>query len=276
MFSVDALFLDAQTSPSRHPRPIHQCLQPATRVINTLTRLVHGGSEWWRSHSKNGACPKHPEPEINDRIPHVSSTRKSQGLGRRTNDYWKWEGNETLIRIHKTPRRQNFVPQDCEDCPCDPRIICDERETEQKFKSNTRVIKDVWRLKGDNNETSNKLNEFWTGKSTFKVLASAEVIDEGSSYEVSQGVITLCTHCQGLNTIPLTDVFVPYQYHIVVGKHEVDHPTVSVILWRNRKNRSLEFHFSKSACDLMTSKYAKFSLTINLIEVPPEVPCFVL
>ena len=87
-----------------------------------------------------------------------------------------------MIRIHKTPRRQNFVPQDCEDCPCDPRIICDERETEQKFKTNTRVIKDVWRLKGDNNETSNRLNEFWTGTSTFKVLANAEVIDEGDSY----------------------------------------------------------------------------------------------
>ena len=181
-----------------------------------------------------------------------------------------------MIRIHKTPRRQNFVPQDCEDCPCDPRIICDERETEQKFKTNTRVIKDVWRLKGDNNETSNRLNEFWTGKSTFKVLANAEVIDEGGSYKVNQGVITLCTHCQELDTIPLTDVFVPYQYHIVVGKHEVDHPTVSMILWRNRKNRTLEFLFDKSTCDLMTSKFAKFSLAINLIEVPREVPCFVL
>ena len=182
---------------------------------------------------------------------------------------------ETLIRIHKTPRRQNFVPQDCEDCPCDPRIICDERETEQRFKTNTRVIKDTWRFKGDN-ETTSKLNEFWTGKSTFKVLANAEVIDGDKSYKVNQGVITLCTHCSELNTIPITDVFVPYQYHMEVGKHEVDHPKVSVILWRDRKNRTLEFQLSKSPCDLMTSKFAKFSLAINLIEVPREVPCFVL
>ena len=181
-----------------------------------------------------------------------------------------------MIRIHKTPRRQNFVPQDCEDCPCDHRIICDERETEQKFKTNTRVIKDMWRFKGDNNETTNKLNEFWTGRSTFKVLANAEVIDSDKSYKVSQGVITLCTHCSELNTIPITDVFVPYQYHIEVSKHEVDHPKVSVILWRDRKNRTLEFQLSKSPCDLMTSKFAKFSLTINLIEVPRDVPCFVL
>ena len=273
MFSVDALFLDAQTSPSQHPKPIHQCLQPATRVINTLMRLVHGGSEGWHSHS-TGACQKHPE--INDNIPHVSPTRKSQGLSKKNEDYWQWEGEETLIRIHKTPRRQNFVPQDCEDCPCDHRIICDERETEQKFKTNTRVIKDKWRFKGDNNETTNKLNEFWTGRSTFKVLANAEVIDSDKSYKVNQGVITLCTHCSELNTIPITDVFVPYQYHIEVSKHEVDHPKVSVILWRDRKNRTLEFQLSKSPCDLMTSKFAKFSLAINLIEVPRDVPCFVL
>ena len=150
-------------------------------------------------------------------------------LDKKHEDYWQWDGKETLIRIHKTPRRQNFVPQDCEDCPCDPRIICDERETEQKFKTNTRVIKDTWRFKGDNHESTNKLNEFWTGKSTFKVLANAEVIDGDKNCKVSQGVITLCTHCDELNTIPITDVFVPYQYHIEVGKHEVDHPKVSVI-----------------------------------------------
>ena len=287
MFSVDALFLDAQTSPSQHPKSIHQCLQPATRVINTLMRLVHGGSEGegWHSHSEKGhsqststpgLCHKHPESDINDTIPHVQSTRKSQVLDKKNEDYWQWDGKETLIRIHKTPRRQNFVPQDCEDCPCDPRIICDERETEQKFKTNTRVIKDTWRFKGDNHESTNKLNEFWTGKSTFKVLANAEVIDGDKNCKVSQGVITLCTHCEQLNTIPITDVFVPYQYHIEVGKHEVDHPKVSVILWRDKKNRTLEFEFSKSPCDLMTSKFAKFSLAINLIEVPRAVPCFVL
>ena len=51
---------------------------------------------------------------------------------------------------------------------------------------------------------------------------------------------------------------------------------MSVILWREKKNRTLEFEFSKSPCDLMTSKFAKFSLAINLIEVPRAVPCFVL
>ena len=287
MFSVDALFLDAQTSPSQRPKSIHQCLQPATRVINTLMRLVHGGSEGegWHSHSDKGhpqststpgLCHKHPESDINDTIPHVKSTRKSQVLNKKNEDHWQWDGKETLIRIHKTPRRQNFVPQDCEDCPCDPRIICDERETEQKFKTNTRVIKDIWRFKGDNHESTNKLNEFWTGKSTFKVLANAEVIDGGKNCKVNQGVITLCTNCNELNTIPITDVFVPYQYHIEVSKHEVDRPRVSVILWREKKNRTLEFQFSKSPCDLMTSKFAKFSLAINLIEVPRAVPCFVL
>ena len=51
---------------------------------------------------------------------------------------------------------------------------------------------------------------------------------------------------------------------------------MSVILWREKKDRTLKFEFSKSPCDLMTSKFAKFSLAINLIEVPRAVPCFVL
>ena len=58
-------------------------------------------------------------------------------------------------------------------------------------------------------KSTNKLNEFWTGKSTFKVLANAEVINGGKNCKVSQGVITLCTNCNDVNTIPITDVFVP-------------------------------------------------------------------
>ena len=136
----------------------------------------------------------------------LTQLENPQVLNKKNEDYWQWEGEETLIRIHKRQDGRTFVPQDCEDCPCDPRIICDERETEQKFKTNTRVIKDTWRFKSDNNEATNKLNEFWTGKSTFKVLANAEVIDGDRNYKVNQGVITLCTHCSELNTIPITDV----------------------------------------------------------------------
>ena len=82
--------------------------------------------EGWHSHSEKGhpqststpgLCHKHPESDINDTIPHVKSTRKSQMLDKKNEDYWQWDGKETLIRIHKTPRRQNFVPQDCKDFP---------------------------------------------------------------------------------------------------------------------------------------------------------------
>ena len=60
-----------------------------------------------------GLCHTHPELDISDNIPFVKSTRKSQVLGKKNEDHWQWDGKETLIRIHKTPRRQNFVPQDC-------------------------------------------------------------------------------------------------------------------------------------------------------------------
>ena len=47
-----------------------------------------------------------------------------------------------------------FVPSDCEDCPCDHRLIQDWRETQLKFQSNVRVDKSNWRLPGDNGERS--------------------------------------------------------------------------------------------------------------------------
>ena len=171
---VDALFVDAQTSPSQHPQPIHQCLQPATRVLNTLMRLVHGGSEGWHTHS-TGACPKHPELEINN-IPPVSSTRKSQGLGRKNEDYWEWEGEETLIRIHR--RREGRIS--CHRIAKTVPVTLGSFVMKGKLNKSSNPALEWSRTLGDSKETTRKLptlNEFWTGKSTFKVLANAEVID---------------------------------------------------------------------------------------------------
>ena len=43
-------------------------------------------------------------------------------------DEWKWVGDRILERIHNVPRREMFVPSDCDDCPCDHRLIQDWRE----------------------------------------------------------------------------------------------------------------------------------------------------
>jgi len=52
-------------------------------------------------------------------------------------------------RIRKDPQyTKKFVPSDCEDCPCNHRLIQDWRETQQKFQSNARVVKGNWRLPG--------------------------------------------------------------------------------------------------------------------------------
>ena len=32
-------------------------------------------------------------------------------------DEWKWIGDHILERIHDIPRREMFVPSDCDDCP---------------------------------------------------------------------------------------------------------------------------------------------------------------
>ena len=81
------------------------------RVKDGIRPVTKGNPQ---SNSTPGLCHKHPELDINDNIPYVKSTRKSQVLGKKNEDHWQWDGKETLIRIHKTPRRQNFVPQDCE------------------------------------------------------------------------------------------------------------------------------------------------------------------
>jgi len=67
-----------------------------------------------------------------------------------TRDEWRWVGDHILERIHNIPRREMFVPSDCDDCPCDHRLIQDWRETQLKFQSNVRMDKSNWRLPGSN------------------------------------------------------------------------------------------------------------------------------
>ena len=86
-----------------------------------------------------------------------------------------------------------FVPSDCEDCPCDHRLIQDWRETQLKFQSNVRVDKSNWRLPGDNGERSNNRNEFWIGKSIFRVLRHQEVLPVASCI-MDDNLIGLCQH----------------------------------------------------------------------------------
>jgi len=154
-------------------------------VINALVRLVHGGRSM--EDSKRFKAPKtlnksfmgllqmKKPPKRRRNIKKVASATECGQDEVRVHDEWRWVGSHILERIHNIPRREMFVPSDCDDCPCDHRLIQDWRETQQKFQSNVRMDKSNWRLPGNNGERSNSRNEFWTGKSIFRVLRHHEV-----------------------------------------------------------------------------------------------------
>ena len=153
------------------------------RVINALVRLVHGGrgmedSKSSSSKTKDSKSPSSKTKSLQSTKSHIRR-RNTKKIALATEcghdeipvrDKWRWIGNHVLERIHNIPRREMFVPSDCEDCPCDHRLIQDWREIQLKFQSNVRVDKSNWRLPGDNGERLNNRNEFWTGKSIFRVL----------------------------------------------------------------------------------------------------------
>ena len=71
------------------------------------------------------------------------------------------------------------------------------RETQLKFQSNVRVDKSNWRLPGDNGERSNNRNEFWTGKSIFRVLRHQEVLPVASCIMDDNLMACVNTHGSG-------------------------------------------------------------------------------
>ena len=76
-------------------------IRTVTRGIHSPLQHSHSDKGHPQSTSTPGLCHKHPESDINDTIPHVKSTRKSQMLDKKNEDHWQWDGKETLIRIHK-------------------------------------------------------------------------------------------------------------------------------------------------------------------------------
>ena len=188
-FSTEILFEQAQR-PQKIPFSLYEGNPMTIRVINALVRLVHGGRGM--EDSKQFKDPKQfnkafsellklQKPPIRRRNTKkiVSATECGQDEVP-VRDEWKWIGDHALERIHNIPRRDMFVPSDCDDCPCDHRLIQDWRETQLKFQSNVRVDKGNWRLPGNNGERSNNRNEFWTGKSIFRVMRHQEVLPVAS------------------------------------------------------------------------------------------------
>ena len=200
--TIGATQLFCHQSHGDQPTTIHAAPLGTARVINTLLRVVHGGSSGWGSLPMGQ--PPTGDPEINDdpyptenkdpkrrRIvfaggeiahPRVSRdvfinptpSRRAPKTPKNEDckDEWIWKDEVTLVRVHKTPRRRMFVPKEADFLPCRLKRFRDDRETYQVFQSSGRTINDSWRLAGNNIERTNRRNEFWTGTATFKIISN--------------------------------------------------------------------------------------------------------
>ena len=184
-----------------------------------------------------------------------------------------------MERIHNIPRREMFVPSDCDDCPCDHRLIQDWRETQLKFQSNVRVDKDNWHLAGNNGERSNNRNEFWTGKSILRVLRHHEVRPVASCIMDN---LVACVNTMGLNIIHHNKIFIPHTYQMMVAenknKNELDifaDSLINLVLVCDI-GQSMKYTFVRSIPDRDNTRFLGKDVTITMQELPESTPTMVL
>ena len=189
---------------------------------------------------------------------------------------WRWVGDHILERIHNIPRREMFVPSDCDDCPCDHRLIQDWRETQLKFQSNVRMDKSDWRLPGNNGQRSNNRNEFWTGKSIFRVLRHQEVLPVASC--IMDDNLMACVNTKGLDIISPNKVFIPHTYRMVIeenkSKNELNvfaDSLINLVLVRDN-GQCMKYSFYRSIHDLDNTKFFGKNVTITMQELPESTP----
>ena len=166
------------------------------------------------------------------------------------------------------PRREMFVPSECDDCPCDHRLIQDWRETQLKFQSNVRVDNDNWRLAGNNGERSNNRNEFWTGKSIFRVLRHHEVRPVASC--IKDDNLMACVNTMGLCIIPSDKIFIPHTYQMVVTENKNNNELnvfadslLSLVLVHDN-GQCLKYTLLRSVHDLGNTKFLGKDVTITM------------
>ena len=305
---VDQLF--CHQSLGTDPVTIHAAPYGAARVINTLLRVVHGGSSGWGSlptgFPPSGDPNDDPYPTENqdpkkrsivfaggdsfagrvsrDRAynPENSTRKGKRVLKDETNvDEWIWKDETTLVRVHKVPRRKMFTPKEADFLPCKLKRFRDERETNQMFQSSGRLMHDSWRLAGNNIEKTNKRNEFWTGTTTFKIISNADiddVMDSGSDVEdraSCQDTVVTCIFDGNMNIIPLDDMFIAHHYDLKHETRQQNDWDIKMVLHR-KNGKTLTYHFRQSYSDLLGKALKNKIISLNLYEMRDDVPCLLL
>ena len=282
------------------PTTIHAAPAGTARVINTLLRVVHGGSSGWGSLPNDDPYPtENKDPNrrriifadgdpvfgrvSRDRAHNSTQSRKGRKMAKNEecDDKWIWQDETTLVRVHNTPRRRMFVPKEAEFLPCNLKRFRDVRETYQVFQSSGRTIKGSWRLAGNNIERTNRRNEVWTGTTTFKIIANADLKDlmeSGSDVEdraSCQDTVVTCTFDGNMKIIPLDDMFITHQYQL---KHETRKDRdwdIKMVLHR-KNGSSLVYHFKQSMSDFIGQFLSDTVICLDLYEMKDETPCLLL
>ena len=291
--TTSGLFVHETTGDN--PTTVHAAPSCTARVINTLLRVVHGGSSGWGSPPHgfpDNLYPTENQDPMKNRIifddimmeahRNKKSRRDKKHDGRRGNtDVWKWEDESTLVRVHNEPRRRLFIPKEAEFLPCRLRRIKDDRRTVQKFQSNNRIIDDSWRMAGSNVESTNRRNEFWTGETRFQVIPNEQwdrsMVEDTDSEDVgsTRSRVVTCTHGDQMDIIPLNDMFISHQYKLknVKGK---DHGWDIEVTLHRKSGKKLVYHFQRSSCDILACLYRDHTAYLDLYEMKDETPCLLL
>ena len=264
-------------------------------MINTLLRVVHGGSSGWGSPPHgfpDNLYPTENQDPLKNRIvfddlpmesnSNKKSRRDKKHDGRRRNaDIWKWEDESTPVRVHNEPRRRLFIPKEAEYLPCRLRRIKDDRRTFQKFQSNSRTVDDSWRMAGNNVESTNRRNEFWTGETRFQVIPNEQwdrfMVEDTDSEDAgsTHGRMVICTHCEKMDAIPLNDMFISHQYKLKNVKGKDYGWDIEVTLHR-KNGKKLVYHFQRSSCDILACLYRNHTAYLDIYEMRDETPCLLL
>ena len=281
MFLTEPLFSDKALH--HQLRSLADLTVPCGRVINTLLRLVHGGSHGtgFRSDfstkqtSTRRSCA-YEHSDIEDEVEHEElKSRRQNKQTSKDKDCWEWIDETTIVRKHNTPRRSRFSPQECESCPCDVRILSDQRKTKQIFKNQVMDIEDNWRMKGDYSKSiTNKRNEFWTGQTVFKVMKH-DSIGMRRPHSSGKNHVTLCAGCRGMEIVSQEHVFVIHRVSAETRLMTEDYPQAQLTLLL-KNGKEMVYRFNRSIEDQNMSVFGGLDINVTLAELPDEVPALVL
>ena len=127
---------------------------------------------------------------------------------------------------------------------------------------------------------SNRRNEFWTGKSIFRVLRHHEVPPVASC--IMDDNVMACVNTMGLDIISHNNIFIPHAYQMMMTENKNTNEMnvfadslINLVLVRDN-GQQLKYTFVRSIPDLEKSRFLGKDITITMQELPGTVPTMVL